>query len=49
MEWRNTKTGAVIDVDSKLSGKWEPVEAPNAPAKKEKTEPVERKKGSKKK
>lgn len=28
MKYRNTKTGAVVEVESKIGGNWEPVEAP---------------------
>jgi len=51
MEYRNKKTGAVIDVNSELGGDWEPVEAPKSSPKKEK-EPVKapvKKKGTVKK
>jgi len=34
MEYRNTKTGAVINVDSEIGGHWEPVKA-SSPAKEE--------------
>ena len=45
MLYRNTKTGAVIDVNSEMGGKWEPVSAPKAvPEKKaEKPAPAKRK------
>lgn len=43
MEWRNTKTGAVIDVKAELGGNWEPVNPPKQPEK-----PV-KKKGTEKK
>lgn len=32
MLYRNSKTGAVIDVNSIMGGSWEPVEAPGAHA-----------------
>lgn len=47
MEYRNVKTGAVIDVDSELGGDWEPVKASAAQPEK-KAEPA-KKKGSVKK
>lgn len=35
MKYRHVKTGAVIDTNSKITGKnWEPVKAPRKPAKK---------------
>ena len=33
MKYRNTKTGAVIDTTSKLSGNWEPADKLPAPGK----------------
>ncbi len=41
MRYRNKKTGAVIDVSSKLGGNWEPIESekacePSAPLSEEK-------------
>ncbi|WP_267490185.1 hypothetical protein [Streptococcus sp. HF-2466] len=36
MEYINKKTGVIIDVDSQLSGNWEPVEDAKKPAKKAK-------------
>ena len=44
MKYRNTKTGAVIDVNAELSGNWMPVEA----EKKAKTLPKKKKDASKK-
>ncbi|MCW0997711.1 Uncharacterised protein [Streptococcus constellatus] len=37
MEYINKKTGVIIDVDSQLSGNWEPVEETKKPAKKAKS------------
>lgn len=31
MRFRNTRTGAIIDVSSRISGPWEPVEDDNTP------------------
>lgn len=42
MQYRNKKTGVVIDVDSKLGGDWEPVATPAA-QKAEKPAPVKKK------
>lgn len=28
MQYRNTRTGAVVEVQSEISGEWEPVKAP---------------------
>ena len=47
MEYRNVKTGAVIDVNSELGGDWEPVKA-SAAQKAEKAEPAKKKVKAKK-
>ena len=47
MKYRNKKTGAVLDVDSKLGGDWEPV-TDQAAQKTEKAAPV-KKRGTTKK
>lgn len=44
MQYRNTKTGAIVEVNSVISGKgWEPVKAPAAAVEAE-TKPAQRKK-----
>lgn len=50
MKYRNTKTGAVIDIKCQISGAWEPVEEPQAqaPTEKPKKAPAQTKKGAKK-
>lgn len=49
MEWRNKRTGAVIDVKSELTGSdWEKVTPVSKPAP-EKPKPAARKKGTAKK
>lgn len=37
MLYKNKKTGVIIDAPARLSGNWEPVEAPKAPAPKKRT------------
>lgn len=42
MKYKNTKTGAVIDVDSKVSGEnWEPVDSARSKKKKDNSEDKE--------
>lgn len=36
MKYRNTITGVVVEVNSKLKGVWEPVEAPKSPIEEDK-------------
>ena len=49
MQYRNKKTGAVINVNAEMGGNWEPVKAPTAlKAETKRTEPA-KKKGSVKK
>ena len=47
MKYRNKKTGAVIEVESKLGGDWELITAPAA-QKAEKAEPAKKKVKAKK-
>jgi hypothetical protein len=49
MQYRNKRTGAVIDVESKVGGDWEPVTDPAAhKTETKKTEPVKKKGPAKK-
>ena len=47
MKYRSRKTGAIIEVESELSGKWEPVEKSTTPKPAEESAP--KKKTTKKK
>lgn len=47
MRYRHIRTGVVIDVDSVLSGCWEPEETPSKPEKATATKPVKNTKQAK--
>lgn len=47
MQYRNKRTGAIIDVTSKMAGDWEPVSAPVAAEKKEPKKPAAKKESKK--
>lgn len=43
MQFKNKKTGVIVEIDCEATGDWEPIEAPKAPKKKtaRKTEKAE--------